>query len=108
MRGEQPRGAQGDDRSFGRRPLTTNSAAGVLQLIVDHFAGIPSAQRSTRNTARSWQLIRRDLAFYPRGSDGNPTGALAPHPDLLFALRLITNPPETALPTRPFAVHRDQ
>jgi hypothetical protein len=75
---------------------------------VDHFARIPAVQRSTRNTARSWQLIRRDLALYPRDPDGNPVGGLEPHPDLLFALRLITNPPETALPSRPFAVHRDQ
>jgi hypothetical protein len=45
-----------------------------------------TAQRSTRNTARSWQLIRRELAFYPRDPTGDVAGALEPHPDVMFAL----------------------
>ena len=60
-----------------------------------------TAQRSTRNTARSWQLIRRELAFYPRDPNGDVADAFEPHPDVMFALGLITNPPEMAFLTRP-------
>jgi len=97
-----------EDRSYGRRPLVPDSAAGILQLIADRFSAAPARRRSTRDTARSWLLIRRQLAFYPFDSHGRLTGGLTPHPDVLFALRLIASPEEMTVPERPYARHEDQ
>ena len=93
----------------GRRPLTAYTAAGVLQLLADHFRSVPAGQRSTRDSARSWLMIRRQLAFYPRTADGGLTGeGLTPHPDVLFALRLADRPSEITAPARPHIAHVDQ
>jgi len=97
-----------EDRSYGRRPLVPDSAAGILQLIADRFSAAPARRRSTRDTARSWLLIRRQLAFYPFDPHGRLTGGLTPHPDVLFALRLIASPEEMTVPERPYARHEDQ
>jgi hypothetical protein len=86
--------------SPGRRPLTTNTAAGILQLIADHFTGVPALQRSTRDPARSWLMIRQQLAFHPRTADGSVTDE-GPHSDVLFALRLTERPPEMTYPKEP-------
>lgn len=98
-----------DPPGRGRRPLTAHTAAGVLQLLADHFRSVPAGQRSTRDSARSWLMIRRQLAFYPRTADGGLTGeGLTPHPDVLFALRLADRPSEITAPDRPGTAHIDQ
>ena len=98
-----------DPPGRGRRPLTACTAAGVLQLLADHFRSVPARQRSTRNSARSWLMIRRQLAFYPRTADGGLTGeGLTPHPDVLFALRLADRPSEITAPDGPHIAHVDQ
>ena len=55
------------------------------------------------------QLIcHRTLAFYPRDADGRETDGLTPHPDVLFALRLIASPSQTTISERRPAAHQDQ
>jgi hypothetical protein len=98
-----------DPPAPGRRPLTTNTAAGILQLIADHFRAVPALQRSTRDPARSWLMIRQQLAFHPRTADGSVTDeGLTPHSDVLFALRLTDNPTEMTYPERAFTTHIDR
>ena len=98
-----------DPPGRGRRPLTAHTAAGVLQLLADHFRSVPAGQRSTRDSARSWLMIRRQVAFHPRTADGGLTGeGLTPHPDVLFALRLADRPSEITAPDRAFITHVDQ
>ena len=98
-----------DPPTPGRRPLTTNTAAGILQLIGDHFRAVPALQRSTRDPARSWLMIRQHLAFHTRTADGSVTDeGLTPHSDVLFALRLTDRPSEMTYPERAFTTHIDQ
>jgi hypothetical protein len=81
-----------DDDRYGRRPLTIETATGLLHLIHDDRNAIPRYNRaSTAIAGRSWQLIRRQLALYARDTAGEVI-ALAPHPDVLFALRLADRP----------------
>ena len=98
-----------DGHSHGRRPLTVSSAAGVLQLIADQVDTVPARYRSARNPAGGWLLIRRQLAFYPRDPDGQISDGLTPHPDVLFALRLIDSPSQMTVPARRrSATHQDR
>ena len=82
VRGEHPRAAEGDDRSFGRRPLTTDSAAGALQLIVDHFTA--HTRRAALDAEHRPQLATHpprpgDLSPRPRRQPGGRTRT-APRP----------------------------
>ncbi|MDJ0324327.1 hypothetical protein QMG61_11195 [Cryobacterium sp. PH31-AA6] len=93
------------DRWHGRRPLTADTAASVLHLIHDHLGAIAPRDRHRRPEGRSWLLIRRQLACYPHDPDGNLT-ALAPHPDVLYALSL-TERPAPNVPERTLVRHED-
>ncbi|MDJ0336752.1 hypothetical protein [Cryobacterium sp. PH31-O1] len=94
-----------NDHWHGRRPLTEDTAASVLHLLHDHLSAIPPCDRHKSPTGRSWLLIRRQLACYPRDPDGNLT-ALAPHPDVLYALRLTDRPAQN-VPERTLVRHED-
>lgn len=90
-----------DDRAPGRRHLTSETAAEVLHLIHDHLNAVPGQERHRRNAGRSWMLIRRQLACYPRAADAKPA-VLTPHPDVLFALLLTGRPAEITAPGHSF------
>jgi len=94
-----------NDRWHGRRPLTEDTAALVLDLIHDYLGASAPPDRHERSSGPSWMLIRRQLACYPRDPDGNLT-ALAPHRDVLYALEL-TDRPAQSVPDRTRVIHED-
>ena len=93
------------NRSHGRRPLTEDTALSVLHLIHDHLGAIAPRDQHERPAGRSWTLILCQLACYPRDPDGNLT-ALAPHPDVLYALGLTDRPAQN-IPKRVLMRHED-
>ncbi|KFF59071.1 hypothetical protein JF66_13920 [Cryobacterium sp. MLB-32] len=93
------------NRSHGRRPLTEETASSVLHLIRDHLGAVAPRDQHERLSGRSWTLIRAQLAYYPRDPDGNLT-ALAPHPDVLYALG-FTDRPAQNIPERTHMRHED-
>ena len=88
-----------DPPGRGRRPLTAHTAAGVLQLLADHFRSVRAGQRSNRNSARSWLMIRRQPAFYPRTADGG-LHRRRPH----TAPRRAVRPPAGSLEIRSWVI----
>lgn len=102
-----PQTTEPDDGRYGRRPLTIETATALLHLIHDDRNAIPRYERpSTAIAGRNWRLVRRRLAFYARDPAGQVI-ALAPHPDVLFALRLTDRPAAPAAED-PSARHEDR